>query len=130
MNGTKIEFLRNIRGYTQEYVAKKSNIEINKYKRIESNKVTKVIDADLKKIAETLGTTFEDLKSPNPFIMIHIQDSPNSLGNGNQYYGSSERVEKILEKKDEQIDRLIKINENKDKMIEQVFDNYNKLLKS
>ncbi len=37
MKGTKVEFLRNIKGLTQDYIAAKSKIEISRYKRIEAD---------------------------------------------------------------------------------------------
>lgn len=69
MKGTKIEFLRLLRGYTQDYIATQADIEITKYKRIESD-ISKATKLELARIAEILESSSDELTNPNPFILI------------------------------------------------------------
>jgi transcriptional regulator with XRE-family HTH domain len=122
MKGTKIEFLRNIRGYTQEYMAKKCDIELTRYKRIEAKGVQQIKDEELRSIAAELGTNLEDLKNPNPYLVIHIDNNQFSLGYSEQNNTMCNELLEIVQqkdtqinKRDEQIDRLIGLLEIKAK---------------
>lgn len=78
MYGTKIASIRLARGYTQEYMAQKLGMAQNVYSKIEKNEKNKLDDELLEKIAETLGVTVDDIKSPTPIIMSFHN-------NGSQY---------------------------------------------
>lgn len=111
MKGTKVEFLGTLKGFNQEYIAKKSDIEISRYKRIEAD-LSKADTEELKKIASLLGTTTDDLLNPNPYV-IQISHSPQSLGNGTYNNYVQEDIVSLLKNKDEQINRLLGIIESR-----------------
>jgi transcriptional regulator with XRE-family HTH domain len=69
MYGSKIATIRQARGYTQNYIAEKLAMKQTEYYRIEKDKALKIQDGLLQKIAETLGVSIEDIKSPTPVIM-------------------------------------------------------------
>jgi len=69
MYGTKIASIRLARGYTQEYMAQKLGMAQNVYSKIEKNEKNKLDDELLEKIAEALGVSVDDIKSPTPIIM-------------------------------------------------------------
>ena len=59
--GNKVRKIRNLRGFSQEYVAQKLNISTQAYGKIETNH-TKLDDERLQQIAEILGVTPEDIE--------------------------------------------------------------------
>ncbi len=80
MYGAKIQTIRLARGYTQDYVAKKSGVLQSVLSNIEKNEEKKVTDVTLEKIAEVMGVSIEDLKNPTPIVMSfrnnwHNEDS-------------------------------------------------------
>ncbi len=104
MYGSKISSIRLARGYSQEYVATKLGIAQNTYSKIEKDATQKVTDDMLTKIAEVLGVSLEDIKSPVPIIM-NFHESPQS-GQYNNYHNDIKVIDALIEqlkKKDEQI---------------------------
>lgn len=75
MYGSKIAAIRLTRGYTQDYVAKSIGVDQRTYSRIEKDEKVIVDDMMLEKIAQTLGVSKEDIKSPTPIIM-NFHNSP------------------------------------------------------
>ena len=59
--GQKIKYLRESKGYNQEYVARESGISQPAYSRYEADKVTRFIPVHIEGIAKALGTTKEYL---------------------------------------------------------------------
>jgi len=112
MYGSKIASIRAARGYTQAYVARQAGIAQNTYSKIEKDETHKTDDTLLGKIAQILGVSVEDIKSPTPIIM-NFHDSPQS-GQYNHYHTDEKVINALLEqleKKDEQLaakDELIK----------------------
>ncbi len=94
MKGTKIEFLRALKGYNQDYIALKAKIEISRYKRIE----TDLSKEELQNMAAILGNTIDDLKNPNPYL-IQIIDSPQNLENSIYNHHIAEELLKTIQKK-------------------------------
>lgn len=78
MFGQKIFVIRQARGYTQAYMAKKLGIEQSSYARIESNEKKHVPDDDLKRIAAILGVTIDDIKNHLPVIVNFSPDVQNN----------------------------------------------------
>ncbi len=115
MYGTKITSIRLARGYTQEYVAKQIGLDQQSYSKIEKDNKVKVSDELLSKIAEVLGVSIEDIKSPTPIIM-NFHNSPYS-GQYTSNYTDAQLIEALrnelqekneqLKEKDEQIKALI-----------------------
>lgn len=117
MYGTKITSIRLARGYTQEYVAKQIGMDQQSYSKIEKDNKVKVSDELLSKIAEVLGVSIEDIKSPTPIIM-NFHNSPYSgQYNSNNTNTDAQLIEALrnelqekneqLKEKDEQIKALI-----------------------
>lgn len=110
MYGSKITSIRLARGYSQDYVAKKLGIDQQRYSKIENDEKVKVDDELLAKIAESLGVTVEDIKSPTPIVMS-FHNSPYS----GQYTTNHNNIDTIiietlrqqLQQKDEQIAQLL-----------------------
>lgn len=113
MYGDKISAIRLSRGFTQEYVSSKVGIAQNTYSNIEKNKTSKIDDEVLNKIANVLGVSIEDIKSPTPIVMS-FHNSPQS----GQYNTNTSSDQKVIDAllnqlkiKDEQLaqkDQLIK----------------------
>lgn len=68
MYGAKITTIRLARGFTQEFMAKKLNMDQASYSKIEHDSKIKITDDLLEKIANTLGVSIEDIKSPTPVV--------------------------------------------------------------
>ncbi|MBS1743409.1 MAG: DUF536 domain-containing protein [Bacteroidetes bacterium] len=79
MFGSKLTSIRLARGYSQSYMAKKIGIAQNSYSKIESNAKVKVSDDLLKKIAEVLGVSIEDIKSPTLIVMNFDSQAKDAL---------------------------------------------------
>jgi transcriptional regulator with XRE-family HTH domain len=85
--GNKVRKIRNLRGFSQEYVAQKLNISTQAYGKIETNH-TKLDEERLQQIAEILGVTTEDIElfdeeklfihNNNPHSQHHAQAQTNS----------------------------------------------------
>ncbi len=104
---SKIRFVRQLRGYSQEYMAKKLGIPQNTYSRYETNP-SKLPEEVLNRLASELGISKEDLLNQEPFV-INIQNT----GGTNGYFeaekieiNSKEIFEKFLESKQEEIKLL------------------------
>ena len=69
MYGAKITTIRLARGFTQEFMAKKLNMDQASYSKIEHDSKIKITDDLLEKIANTSGVSIEDIKSPTPVVM-------------------------------------------------------------
>ena len=107
----KIRTLRELKGYSQEYVAGKLEIAQNTYSKIESNQ-TKLNTDILEKIAEILEVSIADLLSEEPVVVNFYGVNHGSQGNFNTieniYAGQKELYEKIIAGKDEEIARMQK----------------------
>jgi transcriptional regulator with XRE-family HTH domain len=115
VRGNKIRTIRELKGYSQEYVAAKLGIAQNSYSKIETNQ-TKLNTDTLEKIASILEVSINDILSEEPIVL-------NFYGNNNHgaqgtfgliehfHAGQVELYEKIIANKDEEIARLLKIVE-------------------
>lgn len=112
MYGAKISSIRLARGYSQDYISKKLGISQKEYSKVERNEKVKLDENLLDKIAETLGVSVDDIKSPTPIIM-NIHDSPYS-GQYNQNATINESIiaelTSQLNVKDKQIEKLMAKN--------------------
>jgi len=96
-------------------VAKQIELDQQSYSKIEKDNKVKVSDELLSKIAEVLGVSIEDIKSPTPIIM-NFHNSPYS-GQYNSNNTNTQLIEALrnelqekneqLKEKDEQIKALI-----------------------
>ncbi len=112
--GKKIRTIRELKGYSQEYVAGKLDIAQNTYSKIESNQ-TKLNTDTLERIAEILEVSINDLLSEEPIVLNF-----NGINHGAQgkfdliehfHSGQKDLYEKIITSKDDEITRLNKIIE-------------------
>lgn len=98
MYGAKISAIRLARGYTQDFLARKLNIEQTSYSKIEHDSKVKISDELIEKIACALGVTIEDIKSPTPIIMnFHSPTPDREFATQNNGVEMSENFLKIME---------------------------------
>ena len=112
MYGEKIKMIRELRNYSQEYVAERVGIKQNSYSKIELNQ-TKLTAEMLQKIADVLQVSPMDIMNQQPAI-INLQPNQGTqqaIGNIETFVSSQkELVDKLLESKNEEIGRLIENN--------------------
>ncbi|RYU91785.1 helix-turn-helix domain-containing protein [Emticicia agri] len=111
--GTKIKKLRELRNFTQEYMAKNLEMTPSGYGKIERDE-TEVSYQKLEKIAEVLGLKIEDIINFNEQIVFNVMH--NQTGNGYVIHnGISEQerklYEQIIAQQKEEIENLRKIIE-------------------
>jgi len=108
MYGAKITSIRLARGYTQEFVAGKLGIAQNTYSKIEKDEKARIDDDLIDRIAEVLGVSANDIKSPTPIIMT-FNDSPYSGYNTHNTLNEEliGALKEQLKQKDEQIASLL-----------------------
>lgn len=109
--GNKIKKLRELRNFTQEYMAKNLDLSISGYGKIERDE-TEVSYQKLEKIAEVLGMKVEDIINFNEQIVFNVMH--NQTGNGYVIHnGISEQerklYEQIIAQQKEEIEYLRKI---------------------
>lgn len=114
MYGTKIRMVREIRGYSQGYMAGKLGIAQNTYSKIETNQ-SKLATDTMKKIAEILEISPMDIISQQPAI-INLQSNQGTQ----QAFGyietfitsQKELYSQLIEAKDTEISRLKEMVDN------------------
>jgi transcriptional regulator with XRE-family HTH domain len=113
--GRKIRTLRDLKGYSQEYIAGKLEIAQNTYSKLEAD-TSKLNIEMLEKIASILEVTVNDLISEEPMVLNFNGINHGAQGNfeliENFHSGQKELYEKIIVSKDEEIGRLNKIVES------------------
>jgi len=113
MYGSKIASIRLARGYTQDYIAKQIGVDQRTYSKIEKDEKVRLNDDLLDKIADALGVSVEDIKSPTPIIMT-FDNSPYS-GQYNNITSIDKSIidtlNEELKVKNEQINRLLSLLE-------------------
>ncbi len=120
MVGNKIKIVREIRNYSQEYMASQLGISQNAYSRIELNK-TKLTTEVAEKIASILEISLMDLLSKdNPIVSF----SNNTIDKGyihNHYETQIEIFEKTIEFLREELKEAKLREEKLLKMIEKLY---------
>lgn len=121
MYGEKIKMVRELRNYSQEYVADKLGIKQNSYSKIENNQ-TKLTAEMLQKIAEVLQVSPLDIMNQQPAI-INLQPNQGTqqaFGYIETFVSSQkELIERIVETKNSEIERLIENNNKLMKLLEE-----------
>ena len=121
MYGEKIRMIREVRNYSQEYMADKLGIKQNSYSKIELNQ-TKLTAEMLQKIADVLQVSPLDIMNQQPAI-INLQPNQGTqqaIGNIETFISSQkELIDKLLESKNGEIERLIEGNRQLMKMLEE-----------
>lgn len=113
--GNKIKKLRELRNFTQEFMAQNLEMTTSGYGKIERNE-TEVSYQKLEKIAEVLGLKIEDIINFNEQVVFH-QLHNNYATAGyiiNQTMNDKERslYEQIIAQQKEEIDNLREIIRN------------------
>jgi transcriptional regulator with XRE-family HTH domain len=115
MQGNKIRTIRELRGYSQDYVAAKLEIAQNTYSKLETNQ-TKMTTEMLEKIAAILEVSINDILSEEPIVLNFYGINHGAQGKFDLiehfHAGQKELYEKMLSNKDEEINRLNNIIEN------------------
>jgi len=107
MNGAKIRMIRELRGFSQENMAAKLDMNQASYSRIENNQ-TKLDTIMLEKIARELGVTPIDILSHEPTV-VNFAPNQGTQGIGhieNFYSFQKDLVEKVIQSKDQEITNL------------------------
>lgn len=113
MSGTKIRMVRESRGYSQEYVAGKLNLDQSSYSRLESNQTKLDVDT-LTKLADILGVPTSELLTSEPSV---VNFAPNhgtqGIGHVENFYSfQKDLVEKVINSKDQEIASLKEVISN------------------
>jgi transcriptional regulator with XRE-family HTH domain len=112
MLGVKIRRLRELRNYTQEYMATRLDINQNTYSRYEKGEIEPKLER-LKTIAEVLEVPTEELLRPDPIV---IQVSHNEVANGGNLVHHHSNVprdlfEKLADRYEERVKELERMNQ-------------------
>jgi transcriptional regulator with XRE-family HTH domain len=106
--------LRELQGFSQEYIASQLGMTQASYSRIETNQ-TKLSTDMLEKIANELGVSVADIVSTEPLVINFYGTNHGAqctFGTVEHFdAGQKELYEKIIGSKDEEIVRLNKIIE-------------------
>lgn len=106
---TKIQFLRQARGLTQEGLAKIIGIRQDEYSRIEKGNLRKKGNEDLlKRIADALGVSVDDLTCPGP-IVVQTGNLFNAAGQLAEKDNEILALKNQLSRKDNQIEKLLEL---------------------
>ncbi|MBW7914917.1 MAG: helix-turn-helix transcriptional regulator [Taibaiella sp.] len=112
MYGSKIAIIRLARGYTHEYVSKKLGIAQNTYSKIEKDNKVKMDDPLLESIANVLGVSIDDIKSPTPIVMnLQINEHMTTHAQSSLNERLIEELSQQLKIKDEFIQKLLSLLE-------------------
>lgn len=111
MIGTKIKKIRELRNYTQEYMAEQLTMSQSGYSKIESNEV-EVSFSRLEQIAQALGLKIEDLLAFQDSNVFTNYGSAHEQSFSVFYATSSQKeqelYEKLLAAQEQQITALMK----------------------
>lgn len=120
MYGKKIRSIRDLRGFSQEYMCEKLKVDISTYSRYETG-ATKLNIEIIDKIAKVLGVSVADIISETPLI---IQTNTSTYGTGGignieTYIDNNKEIyEKLIASQKEEILRLSNQIEQLLKMLE------------
>jgi transcriptional regulator with XRE-family HTH domain len=108
MDGLKIKMVRDLRGYSQDYVASKLGISQNTYSGYETNQ-TNISVKTLEKIAEILEVPASDLMTTSGIAHFEINNGTVFGNIETVILSQKELYEQMLTSKDEEIARLTKL---------------------
>jgi transcriptional regulator with XRE-family HTH domain len=129
MYGNKIRQLRNLKGYSQEYMSIKLDIEQSSYSRIE-NEQQKLTAEMLQNIAKVLDIAVSDITNSEPIVINNQTSNQGTQGYFEHFYADQKEtyqklvdakdaeILRILKEKNIEIERLTKLNEALMKLLE------------
>ena len=117
--GLNIRKIRELKNYSQDYVSDKLSISQSSYSDIENNKVN-ISEERLEEISKILQVSTDTIKNFDEKVVFN---SCNQSGNYNTYYiDQIEKIEglykELIETKDNRINDLLTVLEEKNKLIE------------
>ncbi|MCO5249421.1 MAG: helix-turn-helix transcriptional regulator [Chitinophagales bacterium] len=100
VSGYKIKKMRELRNFTQSYVAERLCLSQSNYARIESNSIS-IGKERLKKLAEILDTAIENIIGFDEQVIFNINTNVNAIHNlsTQQNYLINEELKKMYEEK-------------------------------
>jgi transcriptional regulator with XRE-family HTH domain len=102
--GQNIRKIRELKGFSQDYVAQKLAISQRQYSRIEQNE-SDIQLSKLESIGEILDVTPQQLLGfDEKFI---FQNCENAFGNNQNYYAYSEKEQELYEKRIDHLEKEI-----------------------
>ena len=113
--GTKIKRIRELRNFSQEYVAEKIGMSQSNYARMENNEVA-ITNEKLEKIAEALNTSDFVIKNFDENIIFNISQGDNSAAGLNcsvHNYQISPEIKSLYEDKIKLLEEKISFLEEK-----------------
>jgi transcriptional regulator with XRE-family HTH domain len=113
--GTKIKRIRELRNFSQEYVAEKIGMSQSNYARMENNEVA-ITNEKLEKIAEALNTSDSVIKNFDENIIFNISQGDNSAAGLNcsvHNYQISPEIKSLYEDKIKLLEEKISFLEEK-----------------
>jgi transcriptional regulator with XRE-family HTH domain len=93
--GNKIKKIRELKNYTQEYMANELSMSISNYSKIERDEISITLDR-LDEIATILKMKFQDILAFDEKNVFNFINSPNSQGYINNLYAGNNNADKIL----------------------------------
>lgn len=117
--GTNIRRFREIRSYTQGYMAEKIGISQSNYARMENNEIA-VSPERLTKIAEILNTTEERISNFNENMIFNITQGANSASGNNctvHNYQISNEIKKLYDDKILLLEEKVRVLEAQNDML-------------
>jgi transcriptional regulator with XRE-family HTH domain len=119
--GTNIRRFREIRSYTQGYMAEKIGISQSNYARMENNEIAVSPDR-LKKIAEILDTSEERISNFNENMIFNITQGANSASGHSctvHNYQISTELKKLYDDKILLLEEKLRILEAQNELLRQ-----------
>ena len=107
--GQNIRKFREIRNFTQESMAKELGISQSNYARIEKDEV-RVNEERLKKIAEILNTTVENIRGFDEKVVFNFHEV-RDCNNGIHNYQISPEIKQLYEDKIRLLEEKVKLLE-------------------
>jgi len=106
MSGEKIRLIRELRGYSQDYVANQLGIAQNTYSKLELNQSKLTVDM-LNKVATVLGVSPIELLNNEPAIInFASNEGTQALKVEHLYTYQKEQLETVIASKDQEIAKL------------------------
>lgn len=93
--GNKIKKIRELKNYTQEYMANELSMSISNYSKIERDEISITLDR-LDEIATILKMKFQDILAFDEKNVFNFINSPHSQGYINNLYAGNTNADKIL----------------------------------
>jgi transcriptional regulator with XRE-family HTH domain len=122
--GAKIKKIRELRNYTQDFMAEKLGISQSAYSKIETDE-TEISQERLEQIAKALDISAQDILSFDEKIFFSIMNNQNSAGLGYVVYNNvtiSDNERKLYEDKIKLLEEKIEYLQSENVKLKQIID--------